>query len=299
MVKGDKTTQTEIFVIRGARQALLGRPTIEALELISSVQSVEKGTMEAKCKFKFPKLFKGLGKLEGDFAISLKPDAKPHAEYTPRRIPLPWMEQVKSELKRMEENGIISPVEGHTKWCASMVVVPKANGKVRICVDLTKLNESVLRENHPQPCVDYTLAQLAGAKIFSKLDANSGFWQISISPESRPLTTFITPFGRFWFNRLPFGVASALEHFQKRMSQVLDQCQGVLCKMDDVLVHGPDQTTHDATTKRSHQATAISGDDKSNGEVYTQSSRENETYERIAEYREPMDMGSRARKIIP
>ena len=53
MVKGDKTTQTEIFVIRGARQALLGRPTIEALELISSVQSVEKGTMEAKCKFKF------------------------------------------------------------------------------------------------------------------------------------------------------------------------------------------------------------------------------------------------------
>ena len=64
MVKDDKTTQTEIFVIRGARQALLGRPTIEALELISSVQSVEKGTMEAKCKFKFPKLFKGLGKLE-------------------------------------------------------------------------------------------------------------------------------------------------------------------------------------------------------------------------------------------
>ena len=130
------------------------------------------------------------------------------------------MEQVKSELKRMEENGIISPVEGHTKWCAGMVVVPKAKGKVRICVDLTKLNESVLRENHPQPCVDYTLAQLAGAKIFSKLDANSGFWQISLSPESRPLTTFITPFGRFWFNRLPFGVASALEHFQKRMSQV-------------------------------------------------------------------------------
>ena len=131
------------------------------------------------------------------------------------------MEQVKSELKRMEENGIISPVEGHTKWCAGMVVVPKAKGKVRICVDLRKLNESVLRENHPLPCVDYTLAQLAGANIFSKLDANSGIWQISLSPESRPLTTFITPFGRFWFNSgLPFGAASALEHFQKRMSQV-------------------------------------------------------------------------------
>ena len=79
-----------------------------------------------------------------------------------------------TSTERVKENGIISPVEGHTKWCAGMVVVPKAKGKVRICVDLTKLNESVLRENHPQPCVDYTLAQLAGAKIFSKLDANSG-----------------------------------------------------------------------------------------------------------------------------
>ena len=124
-------------------------------------------------------------------------------------------------------------------------MVPKANGKVRICVDLTKLNESVLRERHPLPCVDYTLAQLAGANIFSKLDANSGIWQISLSPESRPLTTFITPFGRFWFNSLPLGVASAPEHFQKRMSQVSEQCEGVLCKMDDVLVHGPDQATHD------------------------------------------------------
>ena len=60
-----------------------------------------------------------------------------------------------------------------------MVVVPKANGKVRICVDLTNLNESIVREFHPLPSVDHTLAQLSGATVFSKLDANSGFWHLS------------------------------------------------------------------------------------------------------------------------
>jgi hypothetical protein len=68
----------------------------------------------------------------------------------------------------------------------------KANSRVRICVDLTRLNESVKRERHPLPAVDQTLAQLAGAKVFTKLDANSGFWQIPLSPESALLTTFIT-----------------------------------------------------------------------------------------------------------
>ena len=90
-----------------------------------------------------------------------------------------------------------------------MVAIPKKNGAVRICVDLQKLNKSVLREVHPLPRVDETLGLLAGATVFSKLDANSGFWQIPLAEESRPLTTFLTPFGRFWFNKLPFGISSA------------------------------------------------------------------------------------------
>ena len=145
----------------------------------------------------------------------------------------------------MEQLDIISKVEEPTEWCAGMVVVPKTNDKVRICVDLTKLNENILREYHPLPSVDHTLAQLAGAKVFSKLDANSGFWQIGLSPESSKLTTFITPFGRFCFNRLPFGISSAPEHFQKRMSQVLEGSTGTLCQMDDILVHGRSQEEHD------------------------------------------------------
>ena len=98
-------------------------------------------------------------------------------------------------MDHIQQLGVIEPVETSTEWCARMVVVPKTNGDVRICVDLTKLNENVYREHHPLPAVDQTLAQIAGARVLSKLDANSGFWQILLSKESALLTTFITPFG--------------------------------------------------------------------------------------------------------
>ena len=141
---------------------------------------------------------------------------------------------MKEELERMEAMGVISKVDEPTDWCAGLVVVPKSNGQVRICVDLTKLNESVCRERHLLPSVEQILAQLEGAKVFSKLDANSGFWQIELAPESAKLTTFISPFGRFCFNRLPFGITSAPDHFQKRMSSILAGLDGVVCLIDGV-----------------------------------------------------------------
>ena len=95
--------------------------------------------------------------------------------------------------------------------------MPKPNTEVCICVDLTKLNDSVKRERHMLPSVEHTLGQLEGAKVFSKLDANSGFWQIPLSKESVLLTTFIMPF------IMPPG------HFQRRMSRILEGLEGVLC----------------------------------------------------------------------
>ena len=152
----------------------------------------------------------------------------------------------------MEELRVIAKVNEPTTWCAGMVVVPKANGKVRICVDLTRLNQSVRREKHPLPTVEPTLAQLAGARVFTKLDANSGFWQIPLSPESALLTTFVTPFGRFCFHRLPFGITSAPEHFQRRISEILSGLDGVVCMMDDILVHGKTQEERDECLSKVH-----------------------------------------------
>ena len=164
--RGEESSSQEIFVVNGARLVLLGRPVIETLKVVQTVNAVE----AEEVKEKFPNLFKGLCKLDGpDYIIKLKPDAKPHAISIPRKVPVPLLSKVKEELSRMEQMGIISKVDESTEWCAGMVVVPKANGKARMCVDLTKLNESALREYHPLPSVDHTLAQLAGATIFSKL----------------------------------------------------------------------------------------------------------------------------------
>ncbi len=163
----------------------------------------------------------------------------------PRRVAIPMLPKVKAVLQGMEDMGVVSRVREPTEWCAGMVPFPKPGGKVRICIDLTRLNESMCKENHPLPAVEQVLAQLAGAQLFTKLDANLGFWQIPLAEESRPLTTFIMLFGRLYFNRLPFGIASAPEHLQRRMSETLQDVEGAVCLMDDILVHGRSQEKHD------------------------------------------------------
>ena len=130
-----------------------------------------------------------------------------------------------------------------------MVVVPKPNERIGICADLTKLNESVLRETYPLPKVDNLLAQISESKFFTKLDCNSGFWQEKLDPDSHFLTTFITPFGRFCFNRMPFGIKSAPEHYQRKMSQILEGSESYISIIDVLLIHGKTQEEHDCRLK--------------------------------------------------
>ena len=132
--------------------ACQGRPAIECLGLITWIGTVKKTGQNPVDQFSH--LFSGLGKLEGDYTIKLQEGAKPFALSTPRRVPVPLLKPVKEELKRMEKLGVIARVNEPTNWCAGMVPVPKKNGKVRICVDLTRLNESIQRERHPLPAVE-------------------------------------------------------------------------------------------------------------------------------------------------
>ncbi|KXJ30128.1 Retrovirus-related Pol polyprotein from transposon opus [Exaiptasia diaphana] len=238
----EQSSMQKVYVVRGLKRPLLGRPAIEALNIVSFVNAVFEKDDVVK---RYPKLFTGLGKLETAYHIELEKDAKPYALFSARRIALPQLPKVRKELERLESLGVISKVEVPTDWCAPIVVVPKQNGQVRICVDLTRLNDSVKRERHILPSVEETLAQLGGAKVFSKLDANSGFHQIPLTEESKLLTTFITPFGRYCYNRLPFGITSAPEHFQKRMSSILSNEEGTVNMIDDTLVFGRNQQEHD------------------------------------------------------
>ena len=193
LLSGDKVASQTVYVVENLRNNLLGLPAILALQMVTQVNEVT--DMESQFINKFPTVFSGLGSFKEEYQIRLKEGAKPHNLYTARNVPLPLREQVRLELEEMEKKGVISKVEAPTEWCAGMVVVPKKQGSVRICVDLKPLNESVLREIHPLPTVEDLLAQMRGAKIFSKLDANSGFWQIPLaeycSPPSLPLTVDI------------------------------------------------------------------------------------------------------------
>ena len=227
---------------------LLGLPAITALHLAARIETAEHSETAVDTTYmqRFPKVFQGLGNLGEEFTIQLKPDANPHKLFTPRNVPLPLRPKVEEELHRMESMGVISKVDEPTPWCAGLVVIPKKSGKVHICVDLKPLNESVIREVHPLPKVDETLAQLSGARVFSKQDANSSFWKLPLSKQSRLLTTFITPSGHYCFNKLLFRISSAPEHFQKRMSAILEGLDGVVCQMDDVLVFGSTHTEHNA-----------------------------------------------------
>ena len=241
--KGEKWTQETIYVVNKLETALLGRRACTSMELVCRIDSVTSETIESQ----YPGLCSGLGKMEKPYIIELEPEAKPFSLKTPRRIPIPLLPKVKEELQRMEQLGVISRINEPTEWCAGMVVVPKKSGDLRICVDLTQLNKSVRREKFIIPSVEETLGLLSGAKIFSKLDANMGFWQIPLDEETAKLTTFITPFGRFYFKRLPFGIASAPEHFQNRMTiEVTEGLTGTVSHIDDVLVWGCNQEEHDA-----------------------------------------------------
>ena len=212
--------------------------------MLASFTALVEADPASSIKQQFPSLFTGLGTLQGDYEIKLKPDAKPFSLGTARNIPLPLRDKVKQELSNMEAQGVISKVQKPTQWCAGMVIVSKKSGGVRVCVDLKPLNRCVLREYHPLPKVDEVLAQLTGATMFSKLDANSGFWQVPLSHNCRELTTFITPFGRYHYNKLPFGISSAPEHFQRRMLSLLEGLDGVVCVMDDILVFSRTKQEH-------------------------------------------------------
>ena len=175
-----------ISVVKGLDRCLLGRPAITKLDLLEfkhrNASLSEVITLET-IKSKYPNLFRELGEMSGEYHVTLKEGAKPYALSVPRRVPIPLLPQVKQELENMEKTGVIFRVDQPTDWCVGMVVVPKPNGKIRICVDLSRLNDSVKRENFPLPRIDQSLGLLAGAKWFSKIDLNLGFWQTRLSDE--------------------------------------------------------------------------------------------------------------------
>ena len=149
----------------------------------------------------------------------------------------------------MEETGFIQQIQEPTDWSAGIVIVPKKDGGVRICTDYKKLNAAIKRERYVLPTVEDILHKLKGSTIFTKLDATSGFWQIPLDDESAKLTTFISPFGRYFYRRLPQGITSAPEIFQRTVEEIIAGEEHAMCLFDDILVLSENEEVHEKHLK--------------------------------------------------
>ncbi|CAC5383949.1 unnamed protein product [Mytilus coruscus] len=192
----------------------------------------------------FPKVFTGLGCLEKPYHIKIYSSVNPVIN-PPRKIPAALREKLKGTLKEMEDKEVIRKVDEPTDWVNSLVVVEKPKtGKLRICLDPRNLNKAIKEKHFALPTIEDITTRLTGAKYLSKLDCNNGYWQLRMDKESQLLTTFNSPFGRYCFLRMPFGIRSAQEVFQKRVSQLFENLKGVETDIDDILVWGTTRQEH-------------------------------------------------------
>ena len=149
------------------------------------------------------------------------------------------------ELINLEEQGIIENIEGPTPWVSPLVIIPKKNGEVRLCIDMRRAKKAINREIHPSPTVDDLVHNLNRATVFTKLDLRQGYHQVPLSPESRYITTFTTHKGLRRYTRLNFGTNSASEMFQNIISEQIRDIPGTINISDDVIIFGKTQAEHD------------------------------------------------------
>ncbi|UYV62932.1 K02A2.6-like [Cordylochernes scorpioides] len=241
----NKTESLEFFIADGYYQPILGIEAIEKLSLIKKCDAVqtEQNNSTKEILNRHKNIFEGIGRLPIEHKIRLKENATPVIAPS-RKIPFSIREKVKAELERMEKLDIIEKVEEPSEWTHPIVVVQKPSGDVRICMDPRELNKYVQRERYILPTAETIFSELKGATVFSVFDASSAFWQVPLDKESTNLCTIATPFGRFRFKRLPYGLNSASEVFQRCINNILSGLQGTACYMDDILIYGNTMEEH-------------------------------------------------------
>ena len=215
-------------------------------EEVCVVDKYQKFTKE-QIRQQYTEVFKGIGALPGEYDILLD-ETVPPVQHRPRKIPLSMKA---AELQQQEEKWVIARVDQPTDWISKLTAVWKANKKqVRVCLDPQELNKVVKRNHYNMPTLDDVLPQLAQAKTFSLLDAKDGFLQVKLSERSSYYTTFWGPQARYRWLRMPFGLSSAPEEFQRRIQETLHGLDGVSVVADDALVYGCWET--DTETWRDH-----------------------------------------------
>lgn len=235
--KSGVTSSVNFTVVDNSLTCLLGLKTVTNLGLITVNEEKFLATVKGDTDIT-------LGKL-GEASLTVDPQIQSRT-LPCRRIPVALQDEVRLELNRLTDRGILIPVDEPTKWVSQMAVVRKPSGKLRICIDPQPLNLALMREHYKLPTFDDVLPRLHDAKIFSKHDIREAFWSISLDEVSSKLTTMITPFGRFRWSRLPFGLKVSSEIFQKHLHYAIGDLPGVICVADDLVTIGRGATESEA-----------------------------------------------------
>ena len=155
-----------------------------------------------------------------------------------RRTPQGFEHEEEKHLLEQLEAGVIRP--SNSPWSSPIVLVRKKDGGVRWCVDYRRLNDVTVKDAYPLPRIDSCLDQLSTAKIFSTLDLQAGYWQLELEESSKPKTAFISKYGLYEYNTLPFGLCGAPSTFQRCMEIIARplQWESILIYLDDIIILG-------------------------------------------------------------
>eukprot|EP00794_Sanderia_malayensis_P020682 gene20682-biopygen17069 len=220
-----KLTVATVYVTEKDGGCLLSSETAQDLGLISlhlnvvtpsktqTKESADQGLKDLK-DLQDPKIteilnknqtiFQGLGKLKNkEIELCIDDEAQPVAQQQ-RRIPIHLRGKVELELKKLELQDIIEKVPDNeqTDWVSPIVVVPKKEGKIRLCVDMRAANTAVKRIRHPIPTVKDISLALNGSQYFTKLDMSQAYHQLPLHGKSKHITTFATHMGLCRYKRL-------------------------------------------------------------------------------------------------
>ena len=248
--------QVQFQVVDSHVVPVLGLKTSLELGLIKRIytvdQSVQHNTEQrdsTRILGEYNDLFQGLGCVDLEYDIKIDPNISP-VVHAPRRVPFALHDKLKAQLDKLVKQNVIVPIEEPTPWVNSLVTVEKTDGSLRICIDPRDLNRAILREHYPMKTVEEVAAKLSSASVFSILDAGQAYYQVKVSEKSSKLLTFNTPFGRYRFLRMPFGIKSAPEVWQRTASQFFGDLDGTEVIMDDILVWGRTQEEHDERLRK-------------------------------------------------
>ncbi|UYV76761.1 K02A2.6-like, partial [Cordylochernes scorpioides] len=151
--------------------------------------------------------------------VQIKPNTDRVIRLRPYRIPFTYRKEIDIQINEMLKNNIIEPAIG--EYASPITLVKKKNGTFRMCVDFRKFNEHIPVDPQPIPLIESVIEKLSKAKYFSSLDLSNAYWTVPIHPDSRPYLAFTTHAGVYMFKRLPFGLRSSPQIFERAIGQIL------------------------------------------------------------------------------